>query len=119
MRKTDIWVCMLTIEQPVAISPQRPSDLVQNPTKHYWRDYGTNWGPSYECSMCGASQYGPHTDYCEDTQWAKEEKERSIQKDAADKEEAIAVARAALTERQWNLLELNKIVAYRERDYIK
>lgn len=97
----------------------KPSDGLENPTRHEWIGWGYD---SAFCKHCRVDAYDPRrerTEYCEDIEWALEEKTAKAARRHAATEEAITIARAALTAEQWKLLNLHQIAPYRDRDYIR
>lgn len=97
----------------------KPSDKLENPTPHKWIGWG--WDETI-CKHCRVNVYDPHrerTDYCEDIEWALEEKIAKAERRHVETEEAISIARSVLTEHQWDLLGLRQKAPYRDRDYIR
>lgn len=99
----------------------RPSTLLENPTKHVFVGWGYD---TTECKFCHADSYSYKNkavpnDYCEDFEWAKLEWQAIQDHRHAATEAAIDVARAALTREQWELLGLNRVRAYRDKDYLR
>lgn len=89
----------------------------ESKTKH--RFTGGGGYLSLHCILCGADEYETSTIHCEDVPAEKIEKAQKIAHTHAATEEALGLVRAAITEEQWNLLKLNQIRAYRDRDIIR
>lgn len=95
----------------------RPSDSLDNPTKHHWVGFQYD---STICNHCRVDCYDSrrvHTDYCEDIEWAAKEFAALKTRTHLATEEAIKVARKALTEEQWKLLRIT-VAPYRDVDRI-
>lgn len=96
--------------------PDRQPDNLLPKTKHQWEHWG--WD-SEQCRHCRISPYETQTLYCEDVAAEKIEKIEKAERRHKATEEAIEVARKALTAEQWKLLELNRKAPYRDKDYIR
>lgn len=96
----------------------RPSDGMENPTPHKWVGWGYDTTLCEHCRVDAYQSDAVRTDYCEDVEWAKQEFKALKERRHRATEEAIAVARSALTKEQWELLGLTSKAPYREIDRI-
>lgn len=110
----------------------RPSDSLKDSerTKHKWYDYGTNYGDEYRCQYCSIPRYDyttgeriVETEYCEDKQWAYDERERIRTRDQQILSTAIDKVRKVLDKHEFKLLMNHAYgkygrVEYREIDRI-
>lgn len=110
----------------------RPSDSLKDSerTKHKFYDYGNNYGDDYRCVHCNIPEYSymssdkiVKTEYCEDRQWAYDERERIRQRDLEILTGAIDKVRNVLDRHEFKLLMNHAYgkygrVEYREVDKI-
>jgi len=94
-------------------------------TKHEWRSSDCGYDPADYCTHCGANNYQSYgTKTCEEYKQKLVEIEQKKLGTHEPTNEALRVARSALTREQWDLLGLStymfqKSWPYREVDLLK
>lgn len=97
----------------------KPSDTLPNPTEHSWEGYGYD---STQCRHCKIDVYASdryHSKFCEDINWAKEEKASIDQRMHRATNVALDKVRAVLSREEWKLVGLDAKAPHRAVDYIR